>query len=214
MAFIHSGSVNALKKQGETTDPRSIYEERQLFAFMEKRQNLSTGSSSAPQTNLVTTTRIDPMTYMLFGAHKLEVTDRGVDCDGWLPIVGNLDALDDLKRLKAMMDACMLRVFEGILMNRRKRHSHGLPILPREESEFDDDDDARDLSMTREETKELDLLTRDVVRILNKYNEERMAGQSRQSSRPATQTSIRDTLSFLRSGHSTPGRSTTPLRRF
>jgi small subunit ribosomal protein S24e len=112
------------------------------------------------------------MTYMLFGAYEIE---RGLDCDGWLPIVGNIDGLDDIQRLKTLMEACMLRVFEGIMMGRRQRHWRDMiPILPHEEAESDDDDGRNDYSLSFEEIKELDLLTRDIVRILNRYSEERI----------------------------------------
>jgi len=47
-----------------------------------------------------------------------ERTRSSGDCDGWLPIVGNIDGLDDIQRLKTLMEACMLRVFEGIMMGR------------------------------------------------------------------------------------------------
>ncbi|KAJ7783789.1 P-loop containing nucleoside triphosphate hydrolase protein [Mycena maculata] len=202
MTFIHPSSVNNRKHTMS-----EHHDEKQLFAFMEKRQNATT--SSAPQTNLVTTTRLDPLTYMLFGAYKLQVTERGLDCDGWLPIVGNLDALDDIQRLKTLMESSMLRVFEGIIMSRRQSRAANLPVLPREEEPESeaDDEDIKDLSMSREEVKELDFLTRDIVRILNRYSEERMATQSRQSSRPATPYGI--------SGFSTPGpsRPATPSGR-
>ncbi|KAG6911959.1 hypothetical protein DXG01_000207 [Tephrocybe rancida] len=178
--FIHPSSVNSRRR--EVPDQDTV--EKQLFAFTEKRQNVSTGSSS-PQTFLVTTTRLDPMTYMLFGAYKLQVVERGLECDNWLPIVGNLDALDDVQHLKSLMEACMLRVFEGITMGRRHRRGT-VPVMPREEAESGDEDDDRDYSLSRDEVKELDLMTRDVVRILNRYSEERMASQSRHNSRPAT----------------------------
>ncbi|KAJ7900350.1 P-loop containing nucleoside triphosphate hydrolase protein [Mycena olivaceomarginata] len=197
LTFIHPSSVNNRKHtMSEHQD------EKQLYAFMEKRQNATV--SSSPQTNLVTTTRLDPLTYMLFGAYKLQVTERGLDCDGWLPIVGNLDALDDIQRLKTLMESSMLRVFEGIIFSRRQSRAANLPILPREEEPEDeaDDEDVKDLSLSREEVKELDFLTRDIVRILNRYSDERMASQSRHSSRPATP--------YGRSGFSTPGNLSRP----
>ncbi|KAJ7071028.1 P-loop containing nucleoside triphosphate hydrolase protein [Mycena amicta] len=181
VVFIHPSSVNNRKHTMSEN-----HDEKQLYAFMEKRQNATT--SSTPQTNLVTTTRLDPLSYMLFGAYKLQVAERGLECDGWLPVVGNVDALDDIQRLKTLMESSMLRVFEGITMRRRQYRANHLPALPREEepeSEVEDDD-VRDLSLSKEEVRELDLLTRDIVRILNRYSEERMASQSRQSSRPAT----------------------------
>lgn len=180
--------------------------ERQLFAFTEKRQNVSAPSGGA-QTFLVTTTRLDPMTYMLFGAYRLDVTERGLECDNWLPIVGNLDALDDIQRLKVLMEACMLRVFEGIVSGRQRQRQSSM--LPREEYESGDNDEDKDYSMSREEVKELDLLTRDVVGILNRYSEERTVMQSRYNSLPATPVgspsvnSMRLTGSSL-SGYSTP----------
>ncbi|KAJ7492616.1 hypothetical protein FB451DRAFT_1078824 [Mycena latifolia] len=203
LTFIHPSSVN--NRKHTLSESEGHHDEKQLYAFMEKRQNTTT--SATPQTTLVTTTRLDPLTYMLFGAYKLQVTERGLDCDGWLPIVGNLDALDDIQRLKTLMEASMLRVFEGIIMSKRQARAT-LPVLPREEegeSEADDED-LRDLSLSREETKELDYLTRDIVRILDRYSEERLSSRSRQSSRPATP--------YGRSGFSTPSRPATPSRSF
>lgn len=179
--------------------------ERQLFAFTEKRQNVSTPGSGS-QTFLVTTTRLDPMTYMLFGAYRLHLTERGLECDNWLPIVGNLDALDDIQCLKTLMEACMLRVFEGIVMS-RQRQGQSLAISPREESEFSDIDEHKDYSMSLDEVKELDLLTRDVVRILNRYSDERAVSQSRYSPRPATPMGS-PSVQSLRLGSSFSGLST------
>lgn len=51
---------------------------------------------------------------MLFGAYNLVVTQRGLECDGWLPVTGNLYGLDDVQRLKGLLERCMLRVFEGV----------------------------------------------------------------------------------------------------
>ena len=147
------------------------------------------------------------MTYMLFGAYKLEVTERGLECDNWLPIVGNLDALDDIQRLKILMEACMLRVFEGIVIGRQQRRGQ-LSSLAREESESGDSDEGKDYSMSREELKELDLLTRDVVRILNRYSEERSLTQSRYNSRPATPIGSPSIQSLRLPGSSLSGYST------
>ncbi|KAG5635573.1 hypothetical protein H0H81_010758 [Sphagnurus paluster] len=228
ITFIHPSSVNHRKR--ELPDPESSPGEKQLFAFAEKRQNISSGGNNA-QTFLVTNTRLDPMTYMLFGAYKLQVTERGLECDNWLPIVGNLDALDDIQHLKTLMEGCMLRVFEGITMGRRhRRRNSTMPVLPREEEpESGDEDEDKDYSLSRDEVKELDLMTRDVVRILNRYSDERMASQSRQNSRPGTPMGSPSThtsrLPGSLSGYSTPttfgssaynSRPSTPsrLRRF
>jgi small subunit ribosomal protein S24e len=200
ITFIHPSSVNHTKRE-VNDNPENSAPEKQLYAFAEKRQNVAMGGSSA-QMFLVTTTRLDPLSYMLFGAYNIEVTERGLECDGWLPIIGNIDALDDIQRLKTLMESCMLRVFEGITMSQNRRLN--TPNMPRqEESEFGDDfDTMKDLSLSQTEIKELDLLTRDIVRILNHYNEERISAQSRQNSRAATP--MGGMVSSIRSGFSTP----------
>lgn len=160
--------------------------EKQLYAFAEKRQNLSVVGST-PQTYLITTTRLDPMTYMLFGAYEIQVTERGLECDGWLPIVGNVDVLDDVQRLKTLMESSMLRVFEGIVMARRKRNSSITPQTSESEADCNDEDTLnKDFTLSSTEIKELDLITTDIVRILNRYSDERIAYQSQSSSRSAT----------------------------
>lgn len=166
--------------------------EKQIYAFTEKRQNVSTGSTS-PQMFLMGSTRLDPLSYMLFGAYRIDVTERGLECDGWLPVIGNIDALDDIQRLKTLMESCMLRVFEGVSRTRRRgRSSRGFETVPRvarprdstdEGSGDEDDPQARDHTLSGTEVKELDFLTRDIVRILDRYNEERLGNQSRRASR-------------------------------
>ena len=203
--FIHPSSVNHLKKDVNESAVLGAGE-KQLYAFAEKRQNVAMGGANA-QMFLVTTTRLDPLSYMLFGAYNINVTERGLECDGWLPIVGNIDALDDIQRLKTLMDSCMLRVFEGITM-RRNRQQNLSGLSRQEEPEFGDEaeDMSKDLTLSQTEIKELDLLTRDIVRILNHYNEERISSHSQQNSRTSTPLgySIPSRLPGLSSGHSTP----------
>jgi small subunit ribosomal protein S24e len=189
--------------------------EKQIIAFAEKRQNISmAGSGANAQMSLVTTTRLDPMTYVLFGAYRTAVTRAGLECDDWLPIVGDLYALDDIHRLKTMMEACMARVFEGIVMNKRGRRvsSNQVSYAPQEEESGDEDDGpvTRNYSLSPQEVKQLELLTQNIVKILNRYAEERIATQSRSSSRPATPAfsplygSSKLPSMSTRSGHSTP----------
>jgi len=161
-------------------------DERQLYAFAEKRRNISQGGSG--QTYLITTTKLDPLTYLLFGAYDLAVVDNGLECDNWLPVVGRVDALDNIQRLKTYMEASMLRVFEGISMARRHLGGHNAAIAPREEESEDEDEEpiGRNLALSSQEVKELDLMTRDIVQILSLYSEERMATQSYSTSRPST----------------------------
>jgi small subunit ribosomal protein S24e len=186
--------VNHRKRDDEKT---STLEEKQLISFAEKRQNVSSGQANA-QKFILTTTRLDPVAYILFGAYNITVTERGLECDDWLPIVGNIDALDDIQRLKYLMEACMLRVFEGITYQRhRQRASARREMIPlardheREEESDDDDDDAtaKDYSLSTKEVRELDLMTTDIVRVLNNFSDERIASQSRHNSRPGTPSS-------------------------
>ena len=162
--------------------------EKQLYAFAEKRQNLTTAGQT-PQTYLINTTRLDPMTYLLFGASEIQVTERGLECDGWLPIAGRLDTLDDIQRLKTLMESCMLRVYESILVDRRRtaRATRGA-ISVREEDEAGDDwlSPKDDLGLSSIEVTDLDMITRDIVRILNRFSDERLASQSQSTSRSAT----------------------------
>ena len=180
--MIHPSSVNNWRR-----DNVDQTEERHLFAFADKRRNESTGSSAT--TFLVTTTRLDPLTYILFGAHNVDVVERGLECDNWLPIVGDVNILDDIQRLKTFMEASMLRVFEGIAMS-RVRKGQALHVRPREEESesesWDEEDSKKNYSLSPQEVGELDYMTRDVVNILNRHNADRIANQSRQQSRAAT----------------------------
>ena len=182
--MIHPSSVNNRRKVYTDEDQE---DEKQLCAFADKRRNESTGSSSAT-TFLVTTTRLDPLTYILFGAHNVDVVERGLECDKWLPIVGDVNVLDDIQRLKTFMEASMLRVFEGIAMS-RLRKGQALRVRPREEESesesWDEEDSKKDYTLSPQEVGELDYMTRDIVKILNWHNEDRIA-QSRQQSRAAT----------------------------
>ncbi|KAF7985388.1 hypothetical protein HWV62_6643 [Athelia sp. TMB] len=208
MTFMHPSSVNN-RKHEDSVD--TIYGEKQLYAFAEKRQNLTGGGNNI---NMLTTTRIDPMTYVLFGAYEIEVVSRGLECDGWLPVNGHIDTLDDIERLKTLMESCMLRVFEGIMLSRQKRSwRDNIPLSPREEAETDDDEEPqahKHQALTSDEIRELDLLTRDMVRILNRFGEERITSQSRHTSRSATPmaspafASLRLPSIGSRSGYSSP----------
>lgn len=171
--MIHPSSVNNWRR-----DNVDQTEERHLFAFADKRRNESTGSSAT--TFLVTTTRLDPLTYILFGAHNVDFVNRGLECDNWLPISGNPNVLDGIRRLKIYMEASMLRVFEGIAMS-RLRKGQALPVRPREddsESEsWDEEYSNKNYSLSPQEVGELDYMTRDVVNILNRHSEDRIARQ-------------------------------------
>jgi small subunit ribosomal protein S24e len=188
--------------------------EREIFAFAEKTRN-AVQPDQKGQLFLRNCTRLDPMTYMLFGAYNLVVTHRGLECDNWLPITGNIDALDDVRRLKHMMEACMLRVFDGICsrMNARDRdHRSRFRIRDERISGADEEVGRQGTSLSLKEVKELDYLTGDIVRILDRYSDERLSRQdSRWNSRPGTPSGYSTppyfgpgTLRMSASGTSTP----------
>jgi hypothetical protein len=233
--FIHPSSVNSRKREaGGPEEPSASFNpaEKRLYAFGEKARNVPPGGNpNSALTQLRVVTRLDPMTYMLFGAYELVVTQRGLECDLWLPVVGNLHALDDVQRLKNLLDGCMLRVFEGVgkslvrgrdarfvqsrqaveVRNGSSRIQEDAGRLDDEgENESDDEGDPDDPMnngssvrvgevgkgkkrvvepLSLDEIKELEMLTTDVVRILDAYAAEREGGStypSRPPSRPAT----------------------------
>ncbi|EEB99537.1 hypothetical protein MPER_00770 [Moniliophthora perniciosa FA553] len=77
---------------------------------------------------------MQPLTYLLFGAYDIIEHDTGLICDEWINIIGNLDAIDDVRELMKLVDGCMLRVFEGLIMSKR-HHRAQLPVYAREEEE-------------------------------------------------------------------------------
>ncbi|RPD82542.1 P-loop containing nucleoside triphosphate hydrolase protein [Lentinus tigrinus ALCF2SS1-7] len=189
VVIIHPSSVNHRKREMPKDGGDHPHLEKQIVAYAEKRQNISAGQSG--EKYLVGTTRLDPLTYVLFGAYRIAVTQRGLECDEWLPIIGRPDVLDDLERLKVMLEDCMLRVFQGIIASRqRKAHQNKKPLTYDEgredESGDEDEDDLTNVPMTDTEMKELDLMTMDLVRILNHYSTYRVAMQSQSNSRPGT----------------------------
>jgi hypothetical protein len=203
--FIHPSSVCHLKhtknKESENTG------ERELLAFSEKIRNVSMvtagGGNSNPQTNLRGVTRLDPLTYMLFGANQVSIADGGIYCDEWLPVRGHFESLDDVERLKGILDVCMLRVMEGCTHVKRgpRRIQPQRQQQPKRWGEDDDDaiegehaedgavdayGDRSDLSLAPQEIEEFERLTSGIVGILDHYAHERSWNASRGSTRPAT----------------------------
>jgi HrpA-like RNA helicase len=173
---IHPSSVQHVKHTKLNED---YLGEKDLFAFSEKIKNVSHAGSSGGPTMLRNVTRLDPLTYMLFGACKLRMSfDGTMQCDDWLPVKGESDALEDVERVKAVLDLSMLRVFEGISGGKESEVGYG------ETSK----------RLTKQEAEEFETLTAGVVNILNLYSSGRIA--SRGSTRPATP--------LANSGRSTP----------
>lgn len=216
VVIIHPSSVNHRRREMPKDGGDHPHIEKQIVAYAEKRQNMSTGQSG--EKYLVGTTRLDPLTYILFGAYRIAVTQRGLECDEWLPVIGRPEVLDDLERMKVMVEDCMLRVFQGIIASRqRKAHLNKKPLTYAEgredESGDEDEDDLTNVPLTDTEMRELDLMTMDLVRILNHYSTYRVAMQSQSNSRPGTPMDSPALMSSRlpyspysgsRSGHSTP----------
>ena len=197
---IHQSSVNNKGRENLQAESSTIIAEKALYAFAEK-----VGFGENQPVQLRTTTRLDPMTYLLFGAYNVEVTGNGLQCDDWLPIHGNLDALDDLQRLKTLLESCMLRIFEGVgksleqarmgrsgqraqqTQQQKKRIDESEEENEDEDGlEVEDGDTNEDRSLSRTEIIELDNLTADVVSVLDRYSDERGAGVSRAPTAPNT----------------------------
>lgn len=110
---------------------------------------------------------------MLFGAFNLRVTETGLECDNWLPIVGNVSALDDVERLKDVLDSSLLRVFEGLgvsISRGRERQAIRPTRHDDAEGEGEADQEAMDLedpTLSPAEVVDLDRLTSGVVKVLN-----------------------------------------------
>ncbi|KAH9944377.1 P-loop containing nucleoside triphosphate hydrolase protein [Epithele typhae] len=203
VVIVHPSSVNHRKRDMPKDSGDHPHMERQIIAYAEKRQNISTAQKNSEK-YIVNTTRLDPLTYVLFGAFRIAVTQRGLECDEWLPIIGAVDVLDDLERVKVMMEDCMLRVFQGLIASRQRKAQQNRRPLTGELS---------NTPLSDTEVKELDLMTMDIVRILNHYTKYRAATQSETNSRPGTPMASPSfgssrlpysPYSGSRSGHSTP----------
>ena len=212
---VHPSSVNHHKNEAAETDTS----DRQIVCFSEKRQNLSLVNQAPGPVYLVGCTQLDPMTYVLFGTRNLEASDRGFICDDWLPIVGNVDALDNIRQLKVLLEGCLLRVFEGVHMNSHRTNRNLVKVSRRardideDESGDEDESTSEDMGLTSAEVKDLDNITHDLVRILDRYSEEHIRSLSRHGSRSGTRSSSRTkqgspSLGSLR----LPGASSGPRR--
>lgn len=121
------------------------------------------------------TTQLDPLGFILFGAFDCRISESGLMCDDWLPVVGNVSALDDVERLKDVLDLSLLRVFESLggTIGRQQQQLHRRPIQSSrrdEEEEAEGDEEVMNLSdpaLSGAEVKDLDVLTTSVVRLLN-----------------------------------------------
>ncbi|GAA5992997.1 hypothetical protein JCM10908_000789 [Rhodotorula pacifica] len=197
---IHPSSVNSRKNEKASDAP--VTSSKQLYAYAEKSKTGAMSGKGEGQTFLRGTTRLDPLGYMLFGAYSLEVTTNGLECDGWLPIVAPrsdlVSALDDVERLKDILDLSLLRVFEGLgvaITRGRGRGAltgagngggkgqqnqgpngkgRGRQFDRDDEDENEGDDDAvdaeHDPTLSAQEIKDLDVLTGNVSNLLDSYH--------------------------------------------
>ncbi|CAH7687129.1 hypothetical protein PPACK8108_LOCUS21869 [Phakopsora pachyrhizi] len=148
--------------------------------------------------------------YMTLGAQRLEPCSRGLMCNNWLPIARKEGALNDVMRLKDILDASLLQVFDSLQaqiyakrdlaaylnqllkekMAQRNKNSTRSLFNRQEEEEADDDclpniDEVEDelehktairfITLTIEDIKDLEKLTKGVVSLLNQYTEEWLA---------------------------------------
>lgn len=198
------------RRENLAAESSTIIGEKALMAFVEKVAVGSSGANDQPA-QLRNTTRLDPMTYLLFGAYHLRSTNNGLLCDDWLPMIGNMGALDEVQRLKNLLDDCMLRVFQGVGAALAKGRSEKLikrgaaaprparkVAQPATNDTDNEDDEAEheagveleetpvDLTLTQTEVIELDNLASDVVAILDRYAEDRGATASRAPTRPGS----------------------------
>ncbi|KWU41514.1 P-loop containing nucleoside triphosphate hydrolase protein [Rhodotorula sp. JG-1b] len=191
---IHPSSVNSRKNEKASDAP--VTSSKQLYAYAEKSKTGAMSGKGEGQTFLRGTTRLDPLGYMLFGAYSLEVTTEGLECDGWLPIVAPrpdmVSALDDVERLKDILDLSLLRVFEGLgvaITRGRGRGAltgagnnkgasagkgRGRQFDRDDEDENEGDEDAvdaeHDPTLSAQEIKDLDTLTGNVSNLLDSYH--------------------------------------------
>ncbi|PWZ01808.1 P-loop containing nucleoside triphosphate hydrolase protein, partial [Testicularia cyperi] len=209
--LMHPSSVCHTKYTKHKPYDAANLGEKEIFAFSEKIRNASGAAGNNANTMLRGCTRLDPLTYMLFGASEVRVLGDGVECDFWLPITGNMDALDNLEKLRSIMDVIMLRVFEGIgkRSNQDRRRGQGgangdsRTVEDEDEGGEDEDDwaDRTDLSLSPQEISEFEHMTQAIVRVLDGYAQERgWVSSSRGSTRPASPVSGMGSLSLGFSG--------------
>lgn len=146
---IHTSSVNFHKR--ELLDPAKSLPaynplEKRLYAYGTSLLVFDWMSAQAHMIpKLLDVTRINPLTYLLFGAHKLDPILTGIECDEWLPVKGDKDALYQVQMLRERMDRCLLRVFEGLSEAYRRGNVPRLEERPSAASYADEgDEDAED----------------------------------------------------------------------
>ncbi|WFD33213.1 RNA helicase [Malassezia cuniculi] len=185
--MVHPSSVCHYKYDRERR--AHLPKNTEVLIYAEKSRNVSTGTQGSTPTFLRGCSRIDPLAFMLFGASDLRVVADGLECDGWLPVTGYFDALDNVERLKSAMDLCILRVFEGI-GKRRQRQDVTEKAVQQEAAEestagemtkstslaWDSDEDKDsidanmfDRSLSPRELEEIEQLTSGVVRVMDAY---------------------------------------------
>ncbi|KAH7105753.1 P-loop containing nucleoside triphosphate hydrolase protein [Auriculariales sp. MPI-PUGE-AT-0066] len=221
--FMHPSSVNHLNREGKDEALQSAIN-HDLFAFAEKRQNLTTGQDK-PQMYLMSTTKLEPLVYVLFGAYEVRAMDSVLECDTWVPLSGYAPLLQEVGRLKANLESCLLRVYEGIANGRARGSNYRPPRFSsqeqEEEWEAEEDSSTKGGPLSGAELSELTMLGRELGSLLDHYSIDRTTGSnSRRNSRPATPVDRGDRDYFgggrldvrspLRSGYNTPRMNSRP----
>ncbi|KZO93489.1 P-loop containing nucleoside triphosphate hydrolase protein [Calocera viscosa TUFC12733] len=214
--MIHPQSVNGsrtdraiMKTMAESMytidDLEGRSDAHNLYAFTEKVRNISQGEKGA-MTYLRQTTRLDPLAYVLVGAHRIRAISHGLVCDDFLPIWADEDTLDIVRRLKKALDLSLLRVYEAIhvaLLKGRPEQPYNVARLPRgpraaesddpdmeendgRDSVFDEDEDdpARAQPLSLQEIRDLDEMASNLIQILDRYSEENPVRETGGDSRP------------------------------
>jgi len=208
----HANSTNYDEAETTLDDIEDRVNAHALYAFGEKKRNVSQGEKGAT-TYLVQTTRLDPLAYLLVGAHRVEPSPTaGLVCDEWLPIVGRSEVLDSIRQLKGAVESSMLRAFEGINNGLAKLRfdalnnpikspglARGGTVLDVERSDiekdddngrdsvFEDDDDVVETEiLSAREMQELDAVTSALSDIFDQYSTENGPPSTQPASRIPT----------------------------
>ncbi|KAH7104403.1 P-loop containing nucleoside triphosphate hydrolase protein [Auriculariales sp. MPI-PUGE-AT-0066] len=131
MTNMHPSSVNHQSRDTKEAVRLSAMN-RDIFAFADKRQNLTTGQER-PVMYLMSTTKLEPLTYVLFGAHEVRFaeSESALECDSWVAVTGYMPLLREIEKAKSLLHACFLRVYEGIAAGRPRAIGQISQRLPR-----------------------------------------------------------------------------------
>jgi len=157
---------------------------------------------------LMSTTKLEPLLYVLFGAYEVRPVENGLECDQWVPVGGYFPLLQEVGRLKVNLESCLLRVYEGLANARSQVRGRKPAVMEREDEwEAEDDGAGRGGPLSQAELSEVTTLGRELGSLLDRYSADRsIVSASRRGSRPATPDGGGGRLDLprMRSGYNTP----------